>query len=144
MPEATAEAAGAASLSDVFPGETVRLRSLGRDVLVREWGAAALVREVPAKMGRIMARLVPFAGQMRGGGLERILPAFLSAAGEDFAGLVLWSAGLEEAELQRISGGDLMKIAAAVVRQNRDFFAALGGLWAALGIELPGPASPPP
>lgn len=141
--EAAEEKSAAASLSDVFPGEAVELRSLGRTVIVSEWGAAAVVREVPARLGRVMARLVPFSGELRARGVVEALPVILRAGGEDFAGLVLWSAGLEESLLERITAGELVRLAAAVVRQNRDFFDELGRLLDAAGVKLPGPESPP-
>ncbi len=138
-PEAQAEAA-AQTLSEVFPGKAVVLNSIGKTVVVSEWGARALVHEVPAKFGRVIARLRPFAGELRERGLDAALPAVLQAAGEDIAELVLWSAGLEPAVLDRLTAADLMRLTAEVVRQNRDFFAAAAETVAALGAELPGSA----
>lgn len=131
----------AETLSSVFPGESVELRSIGKTVTVSEWGAKALVLEVPQKLGRIVGRLMPFAGQLRGAGVEAVLPPLLQAAGQDMAELVLWSAGLAAEDLERMGAGDLMLLTAAVVRQNKDFFRGLAGLYAALGVELGGPES---
>lgn len=141
--EEAAAQAPAETLSQVFPGEAVELRSIGRTVVVSEWGARALVQEVPAKLGRIMGRLGPLAGQLRGAGIEQVLPPLFQAAGQDIADLVLWSAGVEPEALDRLTAGELVRLTAAVVRQNRDFFAGLWDLYALLGRELPGSASPP-
>ena len=141
--EEAAAGAAAQTLSEVFPGEAVELRSVGRTVVVSEWGARALVHEIPAKLGGVIARLVPLSGQLRAGGWEAALPAILQAAGEDIAGIVLWTAGLGPEALDRLTAGELLRLTAAVARQNKDFFGAIADLADVLGRELPGSASPP-
>jgi hypothetical protein len=137
------EAAEASPLSAVFPGETIDVPSIGRPVTVAPWGARALMHEVPVLLGRLMAHIAPIAEQMRGGaGDLEALPALTQGAAGELFDLVCWSAKLTPAEQERLSAADFARLARAVVRQNKDFFAELAALYADVTREDLGVSGP--
>lgn len=128
-------------LQDVFPGETVVL-SDGRSITVTPWGFHALVHEVPALLGGLMAKLAPLQQALRGQGAETILPIVLSRAAAEVADLVAWSCGIEREALDALKASDALKLTRAVVRQNRDFFGELQDLYADLRVEIGSSGTP--
>lgn len=129
------EQAQGSPLSSVYPGESVRLAH--RDVWVKPWGVKALTTEVPALLGRLMGKVAPLVELAKGGfTTEEILARIMVDASGETIEFVAWSAGLTEDEIGALSAEDFMKLARAVLRQNKGFFDQLGGLYADMGQKI--------
>lgn len=130
------EAQAVSPLSSVYPGENVHVA--GRDLWVRPWGVKALMTEVPALMGRLMAKLAPMFEMVKGGSLaaEDILQYMMTNSAGEVVEFVAWSVGVKTDEMEALSAGDFVRLARAVIRQNKDFFDQIGGLYADLGQEI--------
>lgn len=127
----------AAPFAAVFPGEVVLLETLGRPVTVAPWGVKALTQEVPALLGRILAKLGPiFQTAKAGVKADALTPMLLTQASAELVEFVAWTAKLTAAEIDALSAGDFLRLARAIVRQNNDFFDQLSGLYADLGRPL--------
>lgn len=118
-------------LQDIFPGETVTLRD-GRTVVVAPWGFKALMREVPAILGRLMVKLAPLQSALKGAlggtGIDFVLPVLLEQASDEIVDLAAWSVGFSREDFSALGAADGLKLMNAVFRQNRDFFDELVGL----------------
>lgn len=124
---------GANPLSAVYTGEVVNL--IGKDVRVRPWGVEALMTEVPAIFGRLLAKVAPLFELVKGNELkaEDILSFLMQNTARELVEFVAWSVGMSEGDVRTLSAGDYLKLARAVVRQNKDFFDQLGGMYEDMG-----------
>lgn len=123
---------GPPGLAAVFPGEAVEVRSLGRTVIVAEWPAKALAHEIPAKLEGLFTKAARAKADTVAGVLSAAMPEVVS--------IVLWTAGIPDAELDRMTAGEVMRLAAAAARQNKDFFAATADLLGQFGVRIGGEA----
>lgn len=126
----------AAPLASLFPGETVTL-STGRVLVVRPWGMRALTHEVPTLVGRVLAKIEPVRASLQAGATgDDLMPMLLAAAGEDFMGLIAWTIGFTQEEMDALDAADGMRLVRAVFRVNRGFFAEVIGLYNDFGREV--------
>lgn len=140
-------------LASIFPGKTIALAN-GKTVTVRPWGAHAVLHEIPALLGRLMAKLVQFRGLdlASPAWLEENLPALLGAAPDDLEAILVVSTGIPIAWLREppppvgkgVTGEELIDLAAAVLQVNAGFFARLQTLRRDAPAGIPGFGSPPP
>src|SRR3972149_5964001 len=121
----------------LFPGETVDLISR-MPIHINPWGTRQLVQDVPVLIGRVMGKLAPLRDLIKSGDLEsaEIIGQFMKQAAGELISLIAWTAKMTEEEFYDLPAGDSMRIMRAVMRQNKDFFAQLAGLYGDLGVDL--------
>jgi hypothetical protein len=130
--DVNSEQASASPLSAVWPGEAVSVS--GRTVFVKPWGVKALMTEVPGLLGSLMGKLAPvYEAARAGGGNEAMLKVLMEQAGTELMDFVAVTVRLTPAELEAATAAEFVNLIRAVVRQNKDFFDSVSGLYSDLG-----------